>query len=493
MAGLTFIGDSNANTAVSGDVAGTNGLPVGTAEGDLLFIPTAFKPASGTLATPSGWNTTTVRTVGTGSDGDGIGQIKIVLFWQVVPASPTVPGLAPTGTGAVRTAGFVTFRPDAGWTVEITDSVGSDTSSDTTFAVTGGTVLPYATDDWAMIVHAVTQNITDFSLEGPWSPAPTGSTFNNNLDSKWRSGGNSGNNLRSETLTSQCHGGPATGTPSFSTTIAAATTGGAVFYRLHPVHLPWHLLGIDGTAGGNHFKLQAALDGAGAVYEQTRAQLVAGYYEDDNIFPVGDDQEWCRFRVRIDGPTTGGTDYARSELREMQTNGTSEAAWSTASNTHRMKATIRVPSLSVFTKPTIIFGQIHDGSDDLLQVCTELNATSGLVEGKLRINGSSSGRPKLSLDWRELEEHTYLIDITGGVTRVYWDDLNNPIHITSDISSATAYFKVGCYPNTNETTDDPTDVAMVDVKDMRVWHTGYSGDQATPGGGAPCDQLFLAA
>lgn len=613
MPGLALIGDSNANTAVSGDVAGVNGLPVGTTQGDLLFIPVAFKPASGTLATPAGWNTTTVRTVGTGTAGDGTGQIKIVLFWQIVPASPTVPSLAPTGTGAVRTAGFVLFRPDTGWTVEISGSVGSDTTSDTTFAVTGDTVLPYTTNDWAMIVHAVTQNITDFSLEGLWSPPPAGSTFNNNLDSKWRSGGNSGDNLRSETLTSPCHGGPATGAPSFSTTIAAATTGGAVFYRLHPVHYPWHVLNIDGTSTGNHFKLQSATNGGSTVtedfedttyafpvngawardstspksgsawslrsaaighsqttdatvtvpdgmtsvqfwhrvssesgfdffrflidgavqfstsgngtwtqssvyavtpgqvltfrytkdgsdvanldaafidelvfsgaastfFEKTRSEIAAGYYEDPYFFPVGADQEWVQFWVRLDSATTSGSSYARSELREMQSNGTSEMAFNTATGTHRLRARMRVTHLPP-VKPTVVFAQIHDGGSDVLQLVTELNSTTGLVEVKCRINGTSSGQPKLKLDYQIGDIHEFMVEVVDGVTKVYWDDLHQPAITTTAVSTTTAYFKAGCYSQSNETIDSATEWMSVDLQNLRAWHTGQAGDTGAP-------------
>lgn len=494
MAGLTFIGDTNATTAASGQVAAGGALPAGTVEGDLVFAPVAYKRATQTVATPSGWDATTHRTVGTGAAGDGAGQIKIVAFWRTVPASFTNPSIDPGGTGAVRTAGFVVWRPDTGWTVEVSDSFGSDTTSDTAFNATGGTVLPFVTDDWVMAVLALTQNIAapGIDVEGSTLGGASGATFNT-FDSKWISGSNTGDNLRSQTATARCTAGTATTAPSVSPTLGAASSGGAVFYRIHPVHLPWHILGIDGTGGGNHFKLQYAPDGGGAVLEKSRAEIVAGHYESPYFFPVGNDQEWCRFQVRLDSATTGGTSYPRSELREMATDGTTNAAWSTSTNTHRLKATIRVPTLA-FDKPTIIFGQIHDGSDDLLQLCTELNATSGLVEGKLRINGTSSGRPNMDLDFRANEEHTYLVDVTSGTTRIYWDDLNNPIHQTTDIASTTAYYKAGCYPNTNETTDPPgTDYAVVDVKDLNLWHTGFAGSELLLGGPALADSLFLAA
>lgn len=495
MPGLTFIGDSNPTAVGASDTVEAH---ASTAVGDLVFAIYTYKRATNTLATPSGWTATTQHTVGTGTAGENDGPLVVGAFWRILTAAFSGPTLTPSGTtGNIIMVGCITWRPDTGWTVEVSSTAGSDTTSGTAFAATGAAVLPYVTDDWRVDSVACTnQVVSQASLDALSGTAPggaSGSTFNT-YDGNWTSQSTTGDNMRISSVYAKVLTGPATTAPSLAVTLDVASTGGVAFFHVHPVHLPWHLCGIDGTAAGNHFKLQAALDGAGAVYEKTRAEIVAGYYHNDNIFPVGTTQEWCRFRVRIDGPTTGGTTYARSELREMDTDGTTQKTWSTATNTHRLKATIRVPSLTPFTKPTMVFGQIHDGTSDLVQVCTQLNATTSKVEGKLRINGTSSGRPTLDLDFRELEEHTYLIEMAGGVLRVYWDDLNNPVHITTDIAaSTTAYFKVGCYPNTDETTDTGTLPAMVDAKNVRVWHTGYTGDQAAPGGAAPADQLLLAA
>lgn len=482
--GMNIVGDSNANTSASATVAAALGVPAGLAVGDWLYIPVVYKRTAVTLGTPSGWVSSTHRTFGaTGADV----LIKGALFTlgPLATATPTVPTLAPGGTNPIRTAGFVAFRPDPGWIIESSDSTGSDTSSDTSFSVTGDTLLPFVQGDYVMIMHAVTGNITDYQLGGAWSSPPAGSTWNN-LDSKWHSGGTAGTaTLRSETLTSKCITGPASAVPVFSGTLPVASTGGAIIYRLHPVHLPAHALGIDGTATGNFFKLQAARDGAGAVYEETQAQLVAGYYEAPYFYcPVASNgaQDWVRYQVRCDGPNTGGTAYARSELREMGTNGTTDAAWNSASGQHRMRDKLRWPSLPA-TKPTIVGAQIHDNVQDNLQITTEKNATTGLVDVKLRINGTSTGRPALTRGYTANDEYDLMIDITSGVTRVWWDDMVNAVHITSDIvSSGGAYFKSGCYANFDETDEAGTTYAICEHEQnaLKVWHTGYSGSAPDP-------------
>lgn len=497
MAGLTYVNDTNATTSSTTTTTATNtkDAHASTLSGDLLVAPFVSKPSGTAVATPSGgYNATTQRTVGTGTSSDLAGLLRVGLFWRFLTASPTSPIVSATltATGAMIAIGAATWRPDAvgGWTIEVTDSVGSDTSSDTSFSATGATILPYIKDDWLVAVVALTNNVvTQASTDAISGTAPagvSGATFNN-WDSKWNTAGNGGTagfGARSQMLATRCTGGLATTAPSIAATLDVASTGGAVFYRLHPVHLPWHILGIDGTSTGNFMKLQAARDGAGAVYEETQAQIVAGYYEAPYFYGVDTDQDWVRFQVRIDGPNTGGTAYARSELREMGTNGTSDAAWNSASGQHRMRGRLRWADLTP-NKPTCVGAQIHDSAQDNLQICTEKNATSGLVDVKLRINGTSSGKPVLTSGYDLLDEHDYLIDVNAGTTRVYWDDMVNAVHLTTAIVSAggaSAYFKAGCYANADETDDTGTEYMAVDYEagSFRVWHTGYSGEQCLP-------------
>lgn len=496
---LIRIGDDNAETSSTAGTAGASvtasnaiAAHASSVQGDFVFITSVSKPATAAISAPSGFTAGTQTSLGSGTNGESAGPQRIGSFWRVLPASPTLAPVATesvTGIFAVISAGAITYRPDVGWIVEVTESTGQDTTSGTAVAITGGTVLPFVEGDWMVLTLASPNSaIAAAGFDALNNVAPggmAGATFNL-MDSKWDTGANggaAGGSQRTITLDCKCNSGPATAVPSLAVTTDIATTAGAKWFRLHPVHLPTHALGIDGTAAGNHFKLQAARDGAGAVYEETQAQLVAGYYEAPYFICVGDpDQDWVRFQVRCDGPNTGGTAYARSELREMGTDGTTDAAWNSASGQHRMRDKMRWPSLPA-TKPTIVGAQIHDNVQDNLQITTQKNATSGLVECKLRINGSSVGRPTLETNYTANDEHDVMIDITSGVTRVWWDDMVNAVHLTTDIvSSGGAYFKSGCYANFDETDEAAGTYAICEHESgaLKVWHTGYSGSAPAP-------------
>lgn len=477
MPGLTFRSDQNAqNSGTTIDLT----EPVGLAVGDFVMLPAVWKRATNTtVATPTNWAATTDYTVGTGAEGAGTGPLKVKAFHRVVD-SVTLPNLTISGTGASQlNAGSIVWIPDTGWTAEVSSTAGSDTTETTDFTATGSAVLPFVTDDWLVLCCALTNVTPTFTANGA-TISIAGATFNA-FDSKWESAPTTGDDLRHHTYTARCTAGTATAVPSLTLTTSQATgsTGGMVFYRVHPVHLPWHVLGIDGTSTGNHFKLQAARNGEGAVFEKTRAEIAAGYYEDPYFFSVGADQSWVQFWVRLDSATTAGSSYARSELREMAADGTTNAAWNTASGTHRLRARMRVTHLPP-VKPTVVFAQIHDGGSDVLQLVTELNSTTGLVEVKCRINGTSSGQPKLKLDYQIGDIHEFMVEVVDGVTKVYWDDLYQPVITTTAVSTTTAYFKAGCYSQSNETIDSPTEWMSVDLQNLRAWHTGQAGDTGAP-------------
>ncbi len=68
------------------------------------------------------------------------------------------------------------------------------------------------------------------------------------------------------------------------------------------------------------------------------------------------------FRAPVDGVTTCGSHYPRSELREM--NGGAPAAWSATSGTHRMSVVEAFTHLPA-GKPRLVGAQIHDDKHDV--------------------------------------------------------------------------------------------------------------------------------
>ena len=74
------------------------------------------------------------------------------------------------------------------------------------------------------------------------------------------------------------------------------------------------------------------------------------------------------FSARADGVTTKNSHYPRSELREM--NGSEKASWSNTSGSHTLdvcEAITKTPT----AKPEVVAAQIHDGSDDVMQIRLE--------------------------------------------------------------------------------------------------------------------------
>ncbi len=97
---------------------------------------------------------------------------------------------------------------------------------------------------------------------------------------------------------------------------------------------------------------------AGSPTEIKQPQLAS--YSSDPYFVVNATGDGVRFRAPVNGVTTSGSSYPRSELREM--NGGDDASWSTTSGTHTMtidEAITATPS----EKPYVVAGQIHDSSD----------------------------------------------------------------------------------------------------------------------------------
>lgn len=70
------------------------------------------------------------------------------------------------------------------------------------------------------------------------------------------------------------------------------------------------------------------------------------------------------FRAPVNGVTTSGSHYPRSELREMAADGSTPAGWSSTSGAHAMRvveAFTHLPS----GKSELVGAQIHDANDDV--------------------------------------------------------------------------------------------------------------------------------
>jgi hypothetical protein len=145
------------------------------------------------------------------------------------------------------------------------------------------------------------------------------------------------------------------------------------------------------------------------------------------------------FRAPVNGVTTSGSNYPRSELREMTSNGLARASWSPNSGTHTMmidEAIMAVPT----TKPDIVVGQIHDSSNDIIVI--------RLDYPKLYINVDGKNVHTLNSNYVLGERFNIKYVVSGGKTAVYYNGSSQPVYVLTK-NYSDAYFKAGAYTQSN--------------------------------------------
>jgi hypothetical protein len=179
-------------------------------------------------------------------------------------------------------------------------------------------------------------------------------------------------------------------------------------------------------------------------------------YRNSKYFYTGSDGAMV-FYAPVDGATTKGSSYARSELREM--NGGEKAAWNLS------KGGFMSATLEVDAAPNrdgiggrLVVGQIHGQDDELVRLYWE-NGTVYFVndqagpsnsEAKFTLKDSGGATPDVSLN----EKFSYTINAKGSnlEVEVYADGkvYESSSKINSVWQSDTFYFKAGAYLGANE-------------------------------------------
>lgn len=168
-------------------------------------------------------------------------------------------------------------------------------------------------------------------------------------------------------------------------------------------------------------------------------QPVLATYRLDPWFVATDDGTGVRFRAPVKSVTTSGSNYPRSELREMTRNGTQQASWSTNTGTHTMtidQAITAVPT----TKKHVVAGQIHDAEDDIIVIRLEYP--------KLYINVDGDNVKTLDENYTLGKRFTIKFVVQNGKTDVYYNNSQTPVY-TLTKSYSGAYFKAGAYTQSN--------------------------------------------
>jgi hypothetical protein len=138
---------------------------------------------------------------------------------------------------------------------------------------------------------------------------------------------------------------------------------------VQPCGYPAHVLDLSG------WKLTQ-----GAPQEVTQPNL--GHYGSTPWFSSTPNCDGVTFRAPVNGATTSGSHYPRSELREMSADG-HQASWRSDVGTHTLVVNEAFTALPK-AKPALVGAQIHGSKDDVTReacsVCA-LRLRSGAGSG----------------------------------------------------------------------------------------------------------------
>lgn len=266
-----------------------------------------------------------------------------------------------------------------------------------------------------------------------------------------------------------------------------STTSGAVGLLIYATNADTTVatnLNIGSAGGKNHFKLQVGFIGYGASSEIQQADIINGWNTDPQFVAQADGSVQCA--VAAGAVTTSGTTYPRSELREMNSDGTTAMAFDGNVGIHWIRGRTKIGTLGP-NRPHATFFQMHDGVGgigEIIQLAAQVNGGSGLNELRLRLWDSTTNIPKLVVGIAPGDQYDWMCYINAGYWAVYFQDLGTPIYdsikyaadgFTNTFSGvAEYYFKVGMYPQTNTTYETATAISSANVSYLRHWHTGWT-------------------
>lgn len=207
------------------------------------------------------------------------------------------------------------------------------------------------------------------------------------------------------------------------------------------------------------WKLQLPVD-AQSQFLGKAAEIKAleGYYNKSYFYAASDGA--MIFRAPVYGATTGNSDFARSELREM--NGSVPAEWTLKEGGH-LSATLEVdiaPTKVNGTAGKIVIGQIHGGDSQLVRLAwvngkiyfaNDVTA-NGQRNLHVKLLDAQGNEPSVSLN----ERFSYSMDVTDKKLVVSVIADGKTYTSTSKINASWLdnmfYFKAGAYLGVNEKT-----------------------------------------
>jgi hypothetical protein len=201
----------------------------------------------------------------------------------------------------------------------------------------------------------------------------------------------------------------------------------------------------------SHWKLTLPTDASnqysGHATEISAAQLTAGF--EDPHFQTDANGHlvfWCP----VNGAMTEGTEFPRSELREMLEPDDSTVNWPLR-GTHILEAQCRV--LQVPSNPKVIIGQIHSYSGKSKPLI-KLQYYKGRIEALVKVSPTAGKDRKLTFPEVGLNNDiAYQIKVQDGLLSITVNGVTqteNVVESAADWANQTFYFKAGVYPQDND-------------------------------------------
>jgi hypothetical protein len=198
------------------------------------------------------------------------------------------------------------------------------------------------------------------------------------------------------------------------------------------------------------------------VYEPTLDAL------NDQYVYVNDANKSVVFYTPLDGSTTSGSTYPRTELRELLQDGTGGmASWSITSGWHVLEYDVAIdmiPTLASHQKT--VFGQIHDSSADVIELMALINTDN---EISCRLNGTTQTSAITSYTLGTFF-HVRL-EVSNSTVYIYYND--TLAYTFTGLTNTGCYFKAGCYAQANSTDAGwvAGDYSQAQIKNLTVMHS----------------------
>ncbi len=196
----------------------------------------------------------------------------------------------------------------------------------------------------------------------------------------------------------------------------------------------------------------------GKADEVLQPQLTS--FSQEPYFFVAANKAGVAFRAPVGGVTTSGSNYPRSELREMAGTGRQNASWSSTSGVHKMTIRQAITHLPA-VKADVVAGQIHDSNEDIIEI--------RLKKSTLYVDRGGDDIGILDANYQLGAFFTVEISVSDGVISVSY---NGSPKVSKAMSGSGWYFKAGCYTQSNPTKGDAaSDYGEVIISSLSVSHS----------------------